>query len=141
MAEHFVSVKLLLIDRADNALVLRRGASHPRRPHQLDLPGGLAEAGEPTHKALAREVFEETGLHTDVNNLRLLYAVTDVYDYGVFVRMTFGLRVSGVTPMVTVSWEHEAYEWKSVMELASVDCGAQQRGIEMILEHKLWQQL
>lgn len=142
MTKHIVSAKLFLIDAADNVLLLYRSETHPRHPHEPDLPGGEVETTERLHVALAREVLEETGLIVDGTTMRLLHAVTDERDYGVIVRPMFGLRIAETTPVVTTSWEHERYEWKPIAGFALTDFeGAYQRGAKVILEHELWQLL
>jgi len=142
MTKHVIVAKLFLVDGANNVLLLRSSGTHPRHPHALDLPGGQVEAGEFLHMALMRELTEETGLKVDATRMRLLHAVTDEHEYGVIVRPMFGLRVTETTPPVTISWEHEAYEWKPIAEFVLTDFeNAYQRGMKMILEHKLWQRL
>lgn len=142
MTKHVVSAKLFLLDKADNMLLLTRSSTHPRYPHHPDLPGGEVEISEQMHEALARELLEETGMAIDTTGARLLHAVTDEREYGVIVRPMFGLRIPETTPVVTMSWEHEGYEWKPITEFALMDFeGAYQRGAQMILEYKLWQQL
>jgi 8-oxo-dGTP pyrophosphatase MutT (NUDIX family) len=142
MTKHIVSAKLFLVDGADNVLLLRRSGTHPRYPHEPDLPGGEVEAGEQMHEALARELLEETGMTINTTGACLLHAVTDEHDYGVYIQPILGLRIPETTPEITLSWEHEAYEWKPIAELALTDFeGAYQRGAQMILEYKLWQQL
>lgn len=142
MTKHVVSAKLFLVDSADNVLLLRRSGTHPRYPHEPDLPGGEIEFDEFLHVALAREALEETGLIVDGTKMRLLHSATDEHDYGVYVQPMFGLRIAEIAPKIVTSWEHEGYAWKPVDELELTDFeGAYQRGAQVILEHKLWQQL
>ena len=56
----------------DRVLLIKRG-QEPLKGH-WSLPGGVVEVGETLEEALAREVFEETGLMIDVG------AVVEVLD-------------------------------------------------------------
>lgn len=140
--KHIVSAKLFLIDAADNVLLFRRSGTHPRHPHGPDMPGGEVEAGELLHEAVVREVLEETGQVVDGTRMRLLHAATDERDYGMIVRPMFGLRLAETKPAVTLSWEHESYEWHPVSKLTEADFEpAYWRGAHMILEDTLWKYL
>jgi ADP-ribose pyrophosphatase YjhB (NUDIX family) len=71
----------------DGRLLLIRRAHEPGRG-RWSVPGGRVEAGETDHRAVLREVAEETGLMVEVirllGNVRLPSpegAVFDIYDY------------------------------------------------------------
>ncbi len=49
-----------IVIRDDNVLLIKRG--NPPKAGEWSLPGGGVELGETTREAVAREVFEETGL-------------------------------------------------------------------------------
>jgi 8-oxo-dGTP diphosphatase len=86
--DHVVScVGAIVHDRASRLLLVRRG----REPGRglWSIPGGRVEPGESEHKAILREVAEETGLRVRV--LRLAGRVSrpapggGVYDIGDYV--------------------------------------------------------
>ncbi|WP_205629615.1 NUDIX domain-containing protein [Jiangella muralis] len=55
---------MLLFDRADRILLV-----DPKYKPDWDLPGGMAEANEPPHTAVQRELGEELGLKVQVVQL------------------------------------------------------------------------
>ncbi|HEY6797081.1 MAG TPA: NUDIX hydrolase [Kineosporiaceae bacterium] len=59
-----VSADALLLDEHDRVLLV-----NPNYKPGWDLPGGMAEANEPPHRAVEREVREELGLVIAVGNL------------------------------------------------------------------------
>jgi 8-oxo-dGTP diphosphatase len=91
-------VGAVVFDGAGRLLLVRR-AREPGRG-RWSIPGGRVEAGETDHRALIREVAEETGLAVEV--IRLLghvhrdapgAAVFDIYDY--YCRPTGGTLAAG----------------------------------------------
>ena len=66
---HKDAVKVIVVDAADNILVLRRSGTHPYYPYHADFPGGDIEPDETIEEALIRELYEETGIMTDIEQL------------------------------------------------------------------------
>jgi len=63
------SSTILVIDRLGRALAVSRGAD----TRDLGMPGGWVERGETGAQAAARELWEETGLRVDPNDLEPIY--------------------------------------------------------------------
>lgn len=63
-----VAVVLLPVD--DGLLVIRRGSGNERGVGELGLPGGFIDYGERWQEGAARELFEETGVVIDPDELR-----------------------------------------------------------------------
>lgn len=85
---------------------------HPEKSHTADLPGGMVDPGESEHQAVVRELQEEAGITIDPNLVTLGYAETEFYeDQQKSVSKLLYIARIDTTPEVTVSWEHEAYEW------------------------------
>ena len=62
-----VSADVILRDRSGRMLLV-----DPRYKPDWDMPGGMAEANEPPHKAAQRELREELGLYVQVGSLLAL---------------------------------------------------------------------
>ncbi|HLL68862.1 MAG TPA: NUDIX hydrolase [Micromonosporaceae bacterium] len=57
---------VFLVDRRGRILMQQRTADAAVSPNQWTMPGGKIEAGEQPLEAAHRELYEETGLRTDV---------------------------------------------------------------------------
>lgn len=71
------AVVAVLLDENNRLLVARR-AKEPAKG-TFDLPGGFTENGETAEEALAREVYEETGI--SVKSARYLFSEPNLYPY------------------------------------------------------------
>lgn len=112
-----LSAKLFVFNEKEEVLVLRRSKTHPTNPHCTDLPGGLIESHEYEVAAALRELQEETALTADENTCELFYATTVPLPSGNSLTMLMYKIHFDNTPDVTISWEHESYEWCSIAEL------------------------
>lgn len=106
--------KLLVLNEKREVLILTTGTykEHPEKEHKPDLPGGLVEPGEAEQLAVIRETAEETGVVLDPAAVSLVYAETKFYpvEGKSVTKLLYFARVA-VTPPVTISWEHEQYDW------------------------------
>ena len=57
-----IVAKIVIIDKKNRVLLLKRSKNHKKFPEEMDLPGGHLNENEPLLKGLEREVDEETGL-------------------------------------------------------------------------------
>ncbi len=114
-----VGVKLLIRDKADRYLFLRRAPAHKAGKQQWDIPGGRINPDEPLLEALARELFEETGMRI-VDEPRLI-AAQDIFvpekEFRV-VRLTYVGRAEGD---ISLSEEHDDYEWMTKTDALADD--------------------
>lgn len=79
----------------DKSILLIRRAKEPFKDRYA-LPGGFVEYGETVEKAVVREVQEETGLKTEINELLGVYSDPERDPRGHTVSTVFSLRtVSG----------------------------------------------
>ncbi|HTE22829.1 MAG TPA: NUDIX hydrolase [Candidatus Limnocylindria bacterium] len=103
-----IVAKVLLIDSDGRILLLRRSNTHPRFAHHHDFPGGEVEQGESHTEAVIREVLEESGLKLP---LSLLQPVHQRHVLDGTLELVFAAKLAGPRPEVTLSWEHDQYEW------------------------------
>lgn len=102
------SASVRVVDTSGRVLYIRRSRTAPTRSGQYECPAGLIEPGEyPPHAAL-REVFEETGIALPPWRLMLLR----IEDGPKGRHYVYTARVMRDTP-VCLSYEHDAYEWRS----------------------------
>ncbi len=106
--------KALIFDLGGKVLVLRRSGSHPRYAHHFDLPGGEVEQGEDPATAVAREIKEETGLGVDSSSLELCFR-NDLPNS--LTHLLFKVTCGDGEPKLTLSWEHDGYDWLAVDDL------------------------
>ncbi len=83
LGEYGLIVCVWVYDGEGNLLLTRR-APEKSFPGTWENSGGAAKAGETSRQAIARELFEETGIYADVDEFELLDTGTDKhchYDY------------------------------------------------------------
>jgi 8-oxo-dGTP diphosphatase len=103
-----IGVKLILTNIQGEVLVLKR-SDKSSSPHSWDFPGGGVDSHESPALAAIRELHEETGISiTDVQLFTSEYVLEKDEDALI-------LGFSGTTndTTITLSWEHESYEWVS----------------------------
>lgn len=132
-----INAAKVLIIAEEECLTLRHSLTHPLRPHENDIPGGIVENDEMTEQGLAREVLEETGVTIDPHEVRLIYTETEVFKQvdTVYFEHLYVIELS-VKPEIELSWEHDAYEWKPLKQVAGI-VPSYQRGIAFGAEHGL----
>lgn len=135
-----IVAKALVIDEANNCLILRRSDTHPHVPLMPDLPGGQLDADESPRDAVVREIAEETGLTVRPEHTRLEFATTEfepARERSV-VRCLFVTQITGVKPDVQISWEHSEWWWAPVASVAQELTHPEYvAGVQYILDHKL----
>jgi 8-oxo-dGTP diphosphatase len=113
--------KALLLDAADNVLLIHRSSTHPTLAHHPDLPGGIVEADEEPRGALLREIKEEVGLDVTLDQLQLAYTGTEDWEGDSRIRMLYVVRLRELQPAVVISWEHEDAAWIPLSELPAIE--------------------
>jgi 8-oxo-dGTP pyrophosphatase MutT (NUDIX family) len=131
------SAKVLLIDDKDSVLVLRRSRSHPWASGVEDLPGGAVEADETHAAGVIRELFEETKVVLNEDDLTL----ADMYKHRIeatgkmIERSLFVARITGKRPDIEVDRrEHDQFEWIPIKDLTSLQSKVQEQ-IDRIVEN------
>ena len=114
---HFMVAVGAVIENSQTGLVLLQQRADGFQANEWELPYGRVDQFEELSEALARELFEETGL-TDIKPQRLLRvwhfyrgqksAETEVYG------LTFHCLTSQT--QITQSDEHQAYKWTTAVK-------------------------
>jgi 8-oxo-dGTP pyrophosphatase MutT (NUDIX family) len=142
---HVVSVaKMLIINERDEVLVLTIGEykEHPEKSYTPDLPGGMIEIldDESEKEGVIREAKEETGISLNSDAVFLVYTKTEFFekDNESTSRFLYAACLDH-TPEVTISWEHDHYEWVAIKDLLATKKfrSFYQEGIEYAFENKL----
>ena len=100
--------KLVIIDPDGTCLLLRR-SNHPVFGADPDLPGGTLEGDETVLQTVLREVYEETGVAIDASGVQQAYSGTDYSAHG--TQHVLFVAYVQKRPAITLSWEHDGYEW------------------------------
>jgi 8-oxo-dGTP pyrophosphatase MutT (NUDIX family) len=124
--------KTLLYDAAENILVLYRSDTHPKFPHDIDLPGGEIDEGESALDAAIREVAEEAGLIIDPLKTKLVGERTTPYGR---IDQVYVSKIDEITPPVTISWEHESYDWIPAHTLSTALATTQDDYMSVVAEY------
>ncbi|WP_415936275.1 NUDIX hydrolase [Streptomyces sp. 039-1] len=104
---HSVSVAGVVIGEDGRLLAIRRADNGT-----WELPGGVLELDETPEAGVAREVFEETGIHVEVDQLTGVYKNTTRG----FVALVFRCKPSGGTERT--SSESTAVDWLTPEEVS-----------------------
>lgn len=141
MKKVYKSAKILIVDRNDHVLVLRRSSTHPWSALSPDLPGGIVEPDEELAHGAMREVMEETGLSIKLDQLVRLYEINDIKFHDAIInRIIYAVRLTDVKPKVTLSWEHDQFKWVKLEDITGIEA-SNQTGIQYIIDHNLLQTL
>lgn len=123
------AAKLLMIDPSDNYLMMFR-SDHPYFGVDPDLPGGALQEDESLLEGMLREVFEETGIKLGASQVSEVYSGTEYSIHGIH----YALFVAQLDqrPKITVSWEHQSYEWLNRDEFMKKSCAATDEYMHMV---------
>ena len=72
-------VKVVIIDKNNKVLMLKRSSYVKKFAKEWDLPGGHIKKGEKLQDGLAREVEEETGVVLDTENVTFLEKIENIH--------------------------------------------------------------
>lgn len=113
-----VTQKIIILNDEGKILSVRRSATCPTKPFGWDLPGGLVDEGENIREAILREVKEEVAISVETPQL------LDVFDYktenGKYL-LCIGYTARALSFNVTLSYEHDQFEWLTKEEFLSRD--------------------
>ena len=100
---------------SNKLLLLKRGESAPWNPNRYCLPGGKLEDNETLINGAIRELYEETSIALNANQLTPLTVSYPKYSKTVFVCNNDSSYI------VKLNWEHSDSIWVSYQESSHVD--------------------
>lgn len=112
------TVKALIIDSKQNALILFRSKTHPLWAHHHDLPGGTLENDEQFIDTLVREIEEETSLVLPKESFNEA-SEESIDDNNKYILCTSRIDEIPVSE-IKLSWEHSHFELISIDELKTI---------------------
>jgi 8-oxo-dGTP diphosphatase len=102
-----VTQKIIILNPEGKFLAIRRSHTDSDA-FAWDLPGGLIEKGEDIKEAILREIQEEVAVEiSDLKILDVFSASSKQNPYFICV----GYVAKADSTDVTLSWEHDQYEW------------------------------
>lgn len=110
---YVISVYAIIRNPKNEFLLLRRAENSHSNPGKWDLPGGKLGPREPLDEAVAREVWEETGIKI---------VVGEIAGYTTFelpAKKVIGVVFNGgyVVADIKLSYEHIEYAWSPLDEI------------------------
>ena len=108
--------KTVIVNEKNEVLVLTIGEykERPDKSYTPDLPGGQIEIGDGESElaGAVREAKEEAGFDINPSDMVLAYTKTkSMKEESKSVSFFLYVVRLDYTPEVTISWEHERYEW------------------------------
>lgn len=132
-----VVAKVVLLAPDGETLLLRRSASDTRRPLEWDLAGGSVDDGEDFVAAAVRETEEEAGITIDPTTVHLSYTMAAETEKGNVCWLFFVCPLDQKPP-VTISHEHDQYQWLPFAEaVKSINYKRQQLALAHIQQYVL----
>lgn len=118
-----LAVRAIIRDEAGRWLLVHRSSQCKHFAGTWELPGGKMDPGETVDAALRREVREETGLTV------LPSGVAGVTEWEMAKVHVVSLYVNTVMEAgaVTLSAEHDAFDWVAQAELRALELNPQMR--------------
>lgn len=105
-------VKLMLRNKYEDILVLRRSKTHPTYAGYPDFPGGQVRPEESDQDALWRKLNEETSLLLTTDKAVMISEQTlPIYKRQTVTYALYILKTDFDNPRVVLSWQHNHFEW------------------------------
>lgn len=113
MKPYVLAVKAVLVNEKGETLLLRRSPANSSFVGCWEWPGGKVDPGEDFASAVLRETKEETGLEVEITGL----AGATVFEMPKVHVALLCMEARLVGGSLTLSHEHDAWEWAPLAEL------------------------
>ncbi len=103
-----------IIKCKDEYLVVKRSKTDAFLPGAWEFPGGNIEDGELILNAFKREIFEETGINIDSNNVKLINFYDKIKEKETiyhYIELDFLIELKNKDINIVLSQEHSDYTW------------------------------
>lgn len=107
-----VGQKAVIFNQEENKILVLRRSEKSQRAGGWDFPGGGLEFGEDPTQGIRREIEEET-LIQDLQQLTPVHVYSDINHEDEFF-IIIGYRAFTSQTLITLSWEHDYFEWMSI---------------------------
>lgn len=110
----------VFVEAGDRILLLER-QDHKTEPGRWGHPAGKVESGERVADAARRELFEETGIAVNSEDLQFrcnAYVRYPEYD---FIFAMYGVKMPAAPPVTIKSDEHKSFVWVTMPEAHGMD--------------------
>jgi 8-oxo-dGTP diphosphatase len=114
-----IGQKAIVIDKLGNILLLRRSPK-TSRPGGWDFIGGGLEKNEDVIQGIKREIKEEAGIN--VSEVKPIMTTSHDEDKDRVILIFYTALAK--TKKVTLSWEHDKYQWFSKKEALKLNIPA-----------------
>lgn len=95
------------IIKDNKLLLLLRGSTAPYNPDKYCLPGGMVDSNESLLDCAIRELYEETGVSLNKDQLNELVIK---YPSG-YKKTIYVYKDDSFNQPINISWEHSKYTW------------------------------
>jgi 8-oxo-dGTP pyrophosphatase MutT (NUDIX family) len=111
------SVCALIINEANEILILKRGSTAPWMPNKWSLCGGIIDKNETKKYAIIREIKEELNLEVDIKDI-LPY--NELYDKEENYYLTcYKIKTSNID--ITLDAQNDEFEWVNYKNFINFD--------------------
>jgi 8-oxo-dGTP diphosphatase len=133
------TVKVYILDKDDNVLLVRRTVTDSRRPLEWDIPGGHVDIGETIEEGMLREALEETGINLAAVQLKLASTETKVFYSNLCVHWLFFVTKLSQRPEIILDpHEHDQYTWLPLLEaIEALKYDRQKNALQFIVDNKM----
>ena len=116
-----LSMKVVILDKEDKCLLIKRSKQSKGNPGKWDFPGGKVDPGETFDEGLMREVFEETKLKISLERPLTVVESESPTNRVIYLFME-GRLLNG---NIELSEEHEDFIWVDPKDLSEMELASQ----------------